>query len=328
MNIAQNLRYVFVADPGWKLCQIDGEQAEARDVGFFCGCLFDDWSYLDAVEKYDLHTYVTKQVWPTELPWTGDWAKDKKLASETIFYRDFDYRFLAKRGAHLSNYMGTAWTASRSLKMPLKLLEEFQAKYILGREEQRGKDGSVLPAIQAAFPCIPKWWQWTAEQLQTRHFLVNPFGRKRHFFGRIGDDATLREAIANLPQSTTADRMSLGMWRVWRYMPEVQLLGEGYDSVIFQYKDQGRRYEDDIINRALKLCEVPLIAPSGRRYVCPGEAKIGWNWGPAVQQSDIDSAVKKGKKAPRLNLEGMIRWSPKRADSRERQTGLKRIMAS
>src|SRR5262249_52033894 len=52
-NIAAPLRYAFVADPGWKLCQIDGEQAEARDVGYLCGVIFDDWSYLDAIEKYD-----------------------------------------------------------------------------------------------------------------------------------------------------------------------------------------------------------------------------------------------------------------------------------
>lgn len=112
-------------------------------------------------------------------------------------------------------------------------------------------------------------------------------------------------------------------------MPEIQLLGEGYDSIIFQYQDKGRQYEDQIIQRALKLCEVPLTDPaSGRVYICPGEAKIGWNWGPSVSQSDIDSAVKRGKKPPRLNVEGMSKWSPKRADLRVRQTGLKRIMTS
>ena len=46
-NIAPELRRVFISDPGFKLCSIDLEQVEARDVGFLCGSLFGDWSLLD-----------------------------------------------------------------------------------------------------------------------------------------------------------------------------------------------------------------------------------------------------------------------------------------
>lgn len=66
-NIAPGLRHVFVADPGYKLCVIDLEQVEARDVGFFEGCLFNDWSFLDACEGGDLHSLNAQKIWP-ELP--------------------------------------------------------------------------------------------------------------------------------------------------------------------------------------------------------------------------------------------------------------------
>ena len=59
-NITSDLRQMFVADPGYKLCAIDLEQAESREVGFICGKLFNDWAYLDACEAGDLHTEVCK----------------------------------------------------------------------------------------------------------------------------------------------------------------------------------------------------------------------------------------------------------------------------
>lgn len=318
-NIAPPLRYVFVADPGWKLCVIDLEQVEARDVGFFCGCLFDDWKFLDACESGDLHTNNAKLIWP-ELAWTGDPKRDKEIASGP-FYRDFSYRDMAKRGGHLSNYYGTAWTAARSLKVPLSIMEEFQARYIRGRAADPSKG---LPPIEPAYPCIARWWQWTAEQLQTTRLLTTPFGRTRHFFGRPNDDTTLREAIAFLPQSTTADRMNLGLWRVWKYMPEVQLLAQTYDSITFQFPESSDA--NSIIGRALELIRVELVAPNGRKYIVPGEAKVGWNWGYQITKEDQVRAREQGKRVPRLNLEGLVKWNPAKPDTRVRALGLQRSL--
>lgn len=296
-NIDPDLRHVFVSDPGWKLCVIDLEQVEARDVGFFIGCLFDDWAFLDNCESGDLHTNNAKLVWPG-LPWTGDSKADRVIADRK-FYRGFSYRAMSKRGGHLSNYMGTSYTMARSLKIPLPVAEEFQARYCKG-----SPDGSIEPA----FPGIPRWWQWTTQELQTTHLLETPFGRRRHFFGRPNDDTTLREAIAFLPQSTTADRMNLGMWRVWRAMPEIQLLAQTYDSITFQYREDADA--NATIGRALELIRVELIAPSGRSYVVPGEAKIGWNWGYASQANPL----------------GLAKWSAETPDDRTRGRGLRRVM--
>jgi DNA polymerase I-like protein with 3'-5' exonuclease and polymerase domains len=311
-NIAAPLRYVFEADPGYKLCVIDLEQVEARDVGFFCGCLFDRWTFLDNCESGDLHTANARLIWP-ELPWTGQIKQDKEIASGP-FYRDFSFRDMAKRGSHLSNYYGTAWTAARSLKVPLPVMEEFQARYIRG-DARKG--------IEPAYPEIALWWEWTAQQLQTTHQLLTPFGRRRHFFGRPNDDTTLREAIAFLPQSTTADRMNLGLLRIWRAMPQVQLLAQTYDSVTFQYHQSEN--EDAIISQALDLLRIELVAPNGRKYVVPGEAKVGWNWGNYTTQDDIDKAIKLGKKIPRLNLEGLRKWKSGLKEERIRRTGLNRM---
>lgn len=283
-----SIRRMFIADDGMKICNIDLEQTESFDVGFLHGSLLGDWKYLDAAERGDLHTQVARMVWPTDLPWTGDLKADRKIA-ERPFYRHFTYRDMAKRGGHLSNYSGTAWTMARSLKIPLKIAEAFQDAYALGDE--------------AAFPAFPKWWQHVAAELQTNQRLVTPYGRERHFFGRPRDDVTLREAIAFVPQSSTADRMNLGLWRIWKFMGHrVQLLAQVHDSVAFQYAENDD--EAEIITQALKLTRVPLVdAASGRSMTVGAEAKVGWNWGAWDAKA---------------NPNGLRKWTALQPDMRQR----------
>lgn len=291
-NIASSLRYIFTSDPGKKLGVIDFEQVEARDVGFICGCLFDDWTFLDSCESGDLHTNNSKLIWP-ELPWTGD-PKADRLVAEGQFYRDFSYRDMSKRGGHLTNYYGTAYTAARSLKVPISIMVEFQNRYCKGPE--------------AAFPAIPRWWAWIAQQLQTEHKLSTLFGLERYFFGRPDDDTTLREAIAFIPQGTTGNRTNLALWRIWRYMPEVQVISQTYDSVTFQYPEE---LERQVIPKALELMAVPLTSPSGRLYIVPGEAKIGWNWASVGRDGS--------------NPYGLAKWSESKPDKRKLPSGANRI---
>lgn len=309
-NISPPLRYVFVADPGRKLCQIDFEQVEMRDEGFFIGCLFGDWKFLDACETGDAHTVNSRLVWP-ELPWTGDIKRDREIA-ERPFYRQFSYRDMAKRGGHLTDYMGTAWTMSRALKIPQSVAEDFQARFCRG-DPQRG--------IEPAYPGIPRYWQWIAQELQTTHRLTTPFGRTRQFFGRPSDDATIREAIAFMPQSTTADRTNLVLWRIWKHLPEIRLLGQTYDSVCFEFPE-GR---EDLVEAALEQFQVPLWSPDGRKYVVPAEAKTGWNWGYQVTERDQARAKASGKPVPRLNLDGLAKWPE--SEPRRRTRKLERIFS-
>lgn len=285
-NIAPALRRMFVADPGHKLCVIDLEQAESREVGWQCGLLFGDWTYLDACYAGDLHTTTCKLIWPN-LGWTGEAKADRAIADQT-FYREFSFRDMAKRGGHGSNYLGSPFTMARHLKVPTKIMETFQRGYF------------------GAFPAIPRWHTWTAQQIQTTGLLVTPFGRKRHFFGRANDDTTLREAVAYVPQSSTADRTNLGLWRIWHHMPEVQLLAQTHDSVTFQYPEGSD--EPAIVAKALSLMDVEMTHGE-RRLIVPGEAKVGFNWASKSL----------------TNPDGLIKY--KGVDSRVRRTGLNRVFS-
>jgi hypothetical protein len=120
--------------------------------------------------------------------------------------------------------------------------------------------------------------------------------------------------------------MNLGLWRVWKYMPQVQLLAQTYDSITFQFRETADA--NAIISEALRHIRVELTEPGGRSYIVPGEAKIGWNWGACVSRDDVAEATKAnpGKRPPRLNPDGLVKWRPAKPDERRRQTGLDRIM--
>ena len=305
-NINPGLRYIFVADPGWKICGIDLEQAESREVGWLLGTLFNDWTYLDACEQGDLHTFTARLIWPN-LPWTGDLRRDRKIADQ-IFYRDFTYRDMSKRGGHGSSYLGTPWTMARHLKVPVQLMVDFQEKF-----------------LHRAFPTMPKWHRWTAQEIQTKSLLTTPFHRTRHFFGRTNDDATLREAIAFVPQSSTADRTNLGLWRIWKHMgSRVKVLHQNHDAVYFLYREDDN--EREIISQALSLMEVEFFH-KGRRFVVPGEAKVGWNWASQHNLAKPSPGWRDEKGTwheNRLNWDGLIKW--KGEDLRKRTSMMDMVL--
>lgn len=286
-NITAELRRIFVADPGYKLVGIDLEQAESREVGWQCGILFNDWSYLDAAYSGDLHTTVTRFNW-RDLPWTDDPKANKALA-ERPYYRHYSYRDMSKKLGHGSNYFGQPFTMARHAKIPTKMAEDFQIRYF------------------EAFPGIPRWHRHVAQQLQQNQLLVTPFGRRRHFFGRPNDDSTLREAIAFVPQSSTGDRMNLGLFRIWKHMRDrVQLIAQVHDAVYFQMPEH--LDEQEIVAEALERINIELTH-GGRKLVVPGEAKSGWNWGNWDEKTNPNGLKKcKGK------------------DTRERLSGLSRVM--
>lgn len=169
---------------------------------------------------------------------------------------------------------------ARHAKLPVAVAEQFQRRYF------------------ERFAGIPKWHRWVAQQLQTANRLITPLGRERTFFGRANDDTTLREAIAFSPQSSTGDRLNLILWRIWKHMPQVQLLAQVHDALYFQYPEH--LDETAIISEALSHFDLEFTHESGHKLIVPGEAKVGWNWGNFDPKTNPDGLAKwKGKKDER-----------------------------
>lgn len=254
-NIEESLRSIFVADPGMKMAYLDAKSGESFCVGAIIWNLFKEAKYLEACETGDPHTVAARFCF-RKLPWTGDLVADKDIA-EKPFYRHHSYRDMTKKMGHGTNYMGKPQTLSTMHKIPLPIVQEFQPHYF------------------RAFPGILQWHAWVERQLREFGYLINLTGRKRWFFGRRNDDATLREAIAFDPQGSLADILNRGMLEVWRQRL-CQLLMQIHDAILIQYPEQ---QEDKIIPLIQSQLRVPIQLEGGREFIIPYGVSTGFNWG-------------------------------------------------
>lgn len=289
-NVDKRLREVFVADRGYKFCNIDLEQADSRNVGALIYHLFGDAAYLDACESGDLHTTVCRMAWK-DLAWGNDPEGFRAVADQTA-YRGMSYRDLSKRLGHGTNYYGTPRTMAKHTKVQTRIIEEFQHSYF------------------HAFPGIARWHEWVDHELRHGATITTLFNRRRCFFGRPQDKSTLRKAIAYCGQSATADEMNLGLINLWRTQPLCQLLVQVHDSILFQFPEE---LEHVLVPAALSALTVTIpIGADNRPFTVPLEAQVGWNWG--ERKTLKDGTV--------LNPNGLIKWKPDQPDLRKRKKNI------
>lgn len=250
-NIDDEIRRIFVADPGWILFSIDQQGAEARGVAYITG----DEAYIKAVESGDVHTTVASMVWG---------FKPLRELSDRTFYRDLSYRDVSKKFTHGSSYYGKPRTLAIQARTPIALVEEFQSNFFKN------------------FPGIQKWHSWTDKQLQSKGYLITAYGDRRQFWGKLNDDSTLRSAIAFQPQHIVGKLTAVALYRIWSELPhdKVQILNNGHDAVIGQIK---KEYFDALMPSVLQCLDNPLdvvdIHGKSRRMSIPWEASYGANWG-------------------------------------------------
>lgn len=271
-NLTDKVRQVITAPEGFVIVNLDLKTAESIAVGFISG----DRGYIDACLGGDLHTTVARLNWKG-LPWTGDLKHDKALA-EQPYYRQFSYRDMAKRGGHGTNYYGTPRTMASHLKLPTKVLEEFQQGYF------------------EAFPGIPEWHLSTIATIQTSGIIVTPAGRERRFWGRPEDPTTHREAIAYAPQSLVADVWNEGLMNLQHWVLRnakgsvIDLRAQVHDSGVFLLPISEAH---DLIPLMQEQLKFPIDFGALGTMVIPTDATVGkrWNKKPKRPGNDRASAV-------------------------------------
>ena len=273
-NITPELRSVFVADPGYVMFHADLEQAESRATGY----LSEDEKYIEACESGDLHSTVASMVFGIE--------PDKESTSRRC-YRHFTYRDMAKRAGHGTNYALSPISLARHMHIPNSEAFKFHMLYLGGelplvRAEKLGLldlphsriEGMCL--FEGAFLGIKLWHERLRIELESNGVLWTPYNRKRTFWERLDSSTTLREAIANGPQSMIGDLLNIGLWRVWDTLePEgLQLLAQGHDSITGQIPKEKL---DDLLPRVLECMNNPTQVKD-KIMVVPVEAKVGYDW--------------------------------------------------
>lgn len=260
-NVAPRHRKTFIADPGKLLAYIDLKQAESNVVAHIAG----DEVYIEAHASGDVHTYVARLVWP-ELPWNGDLKKDKAVAKrlpEWDNVEGHDFRFQAKRIQHGSNFGLTPPGISMIARIPMKQAFKAQENYF------------------NEFPLIRSWQNDVAKRIKDHLPLYNVFNREITLLGRPWEPHTVKQGYSFIPQSSVADILDLGMWRVWRYQDptggeadELELLAQIHDALLAQF----RKEQMEILHKTKQLLQIP-IPVNGRIMQIEAEVAIGYNWG-------------------------------------------------
>jgi len=256
-NISDEMRRVFVADEGMKLCQLDLQQAESKLVAYLALPWGDN--YLKATQSGDLHTYVVKLIWSDMFKNTNE--SDKDIAKRR-FYRDYSFRDMGKRGGHLSNYAGQPTVAAMHLKIPLKFAQEFNNTYF------------------KSFPEIAQWHNNVKVKLANGEPITTPLGRRCHFPGRSWDNDTIKSAISYAPQSTIGDVLNLGMYNVWKKYDKIwnkanpiEILLQVHDAIVFQYHPSDESW---LIPEIMKALEYP-VEINGQTCVVRVDPQVAWN---------------------------------------------------
>jgi DNA polymerase I-like protein with 3'-5' exonuclease and polymerase domains len=263
-NITEKHRYAFEADDGMELCYADLKQAESKVISFVSG----DEAYIEAHEGGDTHTFVCRLIWPEGVggeEWTWDLKKDKKIAkSHTPVWDDkegHDYRFQSKAVQHGSNLGLTPYGMAIQKRIPVAAATEGQLRYF------------------KAFPGIKQYQGMIRELVQDQRPIVTPLGVRFQLFGRPWDEHTYKTGLAVIPQATVGHIISIGIWRIWIELPEIQLLAQVHDAILFQFP-KGRY---DLVHKAMQLMTIPIpikdVNGVTRTMVIETEASVGQNWG-------------------------------------------------
>jgi hypothetical protein len=276
-NVADRSRGIFVADPGLVLFYADYEQAESRVVALDA----QDEAYIEAHDTGDVHTTVTRLVWPDAHPWTGvldcgavkhaENCCDRGMAEQPAFFDPHhDLRIYAKKVAHGSAIGMT----------PVGIARETHVKQDVARRAQE--------AFFRRFPRVRARQQEIMAEVRETAQLTSPLGRKRQFFGRLHDPATMREALAQTQQSMIVDWVSVALWRVWHELDtglelgvvphvghpnRVWLLGQIHDALLGEV----RFGDDGSLSRVLDLMSFGMTI-HGRVLKIPVEIKVGRSW--------------------------------------------------
>jgi DNA polymerase I-like protein with 3'-5' exonuclease and polymerase domains len=269
-NITEELRSIFVADPGMKLAYIDLAQIQSRAVGAISWNLFHDGTYLDFCESGDLHTGVCMMTWQDK-DWKGaglealtnaEYYKHNRALANLQFYRQDSFRQGSKKLGHATNFLGQPPQVSKQTRIPIDLIKDFQTAYFGG------------------FPSIKEWHKWLQWKLNRDGFITTLTGRRRWFFGRRWEMETVRKAAAYEPQDIEAYINQKGMYQLWQAysagrLKHVELLVPVHDAVLIQYPENA---EDELIPKILEVLKVSVPLMHGREFLVPHDVAVGWNW--------------------------------------------------
>lgn len=269
-TIPRELRGMFIADDGYEMCEFDLNRGES----WVYAHLSNDPLMLDIHNNgWDFHVItacaiagafgekISKQIRTTE-EWNEYWGDDVQKA--------YKLRYLGKKANHAFSYRMGAFRAAETVN---KEADDTGITVTVGQAKK------MRQLWLSQYIGIPAWWASIENELREARTLTTPYGRKRTFFARWGDEL-FKEATASVPEYTSVDYLNLGMLDVFNKLvvPKkygLQLLHQNHDSILVQYREGERnRVIPDVIELMTRSVKI-----NGHDVTIPIEAEYGRSWG-------------------------------------------------
>lgn len=270
-EVGSDLRSQFIADPGYILIEPDLSQAESRVIAI---CSNDENQVKIFKYGIDIHRLTASWIFERPMPMVQEFYEEKddarcrelaaKINDRLKRIILDDERQLGKTFRHAGEGGMEKHRASQ-----LTDLSEWRAGELLKLFHRNS------PNIQGVYyPEIIKALQ------QNDRVLINPFGRRRQFLNKWGDEL-FKEAYRQIPQSTVSDHLKFAMLRIEKRDPEILFLEESHDSFLAEIKDDVEHIKSakEIITQELEtpidfsLCSLPRGL-----LTIPCEIKFGMDW--------------------------------------------------
>ena len=243
-NVPEDLRVMFIPSrEGMVFVMVDLWQAEAYAVSVFSQC----FPYLERLRR-GVKIYKLVASWIT--------GKDESEV-DSVNKPGGEY-YLAKRTTHAANYGLGPNLFSTLIKQPLPIAKSILEKYHTYATEIRA------------------WHKEIQSELERTRTLTNPFGRRRVFRQRFGEEM-FREAYAGLPQGTIADVLHQAQVKMeWMLttLRDAYIVHEGFDSLMIEC------WKDDLgkVKGMLDIAFDKILFWKGTEFKIPYEMKVGERW--------------------------------------------------
>ncbi len=182
------------------------------------------------------------------------------------------------------NSIGKVGVLSGQYKVGWKTLKNaVNADFELHGVSINAKTAKTMEAIwPTMMPRTVEYWAEVKHQVLSEGFTINPFGRKRIYFGRkdsaSGREAVVREAIADDSQSANAMAVNRAIQKIYRlHDPELlRVLMNVHDEILFDFAQADLR---KVVKTVKSVMEEPFEV-NGRTFVIPAKVNVtSTNWG-------------------------------------------------
>jgi uracil-DNA glycosylase family 4 len=253
-------REMYIPDEEKVFLQFDQSQAEARIVAL----LAEDYEFLALFDILDVHKLTASFCYGLSDGRSGQELIKAALAGEKFPFLDLvidEQRQIGKNTRHGCNY--ALGIEGLSIKQKISM---YRAKQTMEKIHE------MSPKIRGVFH------ETIQSTLANSRVMYTPFGRRREFFGKWGDEL-FREAYAHIPQSVIGDNTKRALLAL-DSVDWIEVLQEGHDSFLTQIPI-GK--EEECYNIVKPIFEQPIDFNKGTikrdPITIPVGCEIGYSWG-------------------------------------------------